>query len=270
MRAARVAVVLFALVVARPFDARADDTVAAACIAQSERGQLARDEARFLEARGLFVACARDECPRFVRHDCVEFLGDLQKRIPTVVLVARDAAGNDLTRVRVSMDGAPLAETLGATAIAVDPGQHVFRFERSGGPPAQATVLVREGERDRPISVVLGDAPRAKPQAAKPAEPVPVGVPTATWVLGGLALAGAATFATLSIVALGDAKHLEHTCSPRCSDDQIAPVSREFLIARVAGVIGAVAAVGAGVVYLLARGSSRERHARVAPFQVTF
>ena len=48
-----------------------------ACIAQSEKAQLDRDEGRFLDARGSFVACASEECPRVVRRDCVEFLAEV-------------------------------------------------------------------------------------------------------------------------------------------------------------------------------------------------
>ena len=76
--------------------------------------------------------------------------------MPSVVLVAEDADGKDVLVARVTMDGKAFAEKLGATALPVDPGNHVFRFEAPGTPPAEATIFVREGEKGKPVKVVLG------------------------------------------------------------------------------------------------------------------
>src|SRR5688572_26409323 len=124
-------------VVLAGYRAEAAPADAPACIAQSERGQLDRDEGRLLEAREAFVACSREDCPRVVRKDCQEFLADLERRVPTVLLVARDSDGRDLTRVRVKVDDKPFAEMLGATALPIDPGSHRFRFEWDQGPPVE-------------------------------------------------------------------------------------------------------------------------------------
>ena len=47
---------------------------------------------------------------------------------------ARDAKGEDLTEVRLTIDGETVAERLDGRALTLDPGTHTFRFNfvRSG------------------------------------------------------------------------------------------------------------------------------------------
>jgi hypothetical protein len=253
-------------------DAAAD--LAAQCVQESERAQVVRDEGKFLEARDLFRACAREQCPRPVRKDCVEFAGELERRIPSVVLSARDEAGKDLARVRATMDAKPIASEIGARAIPLDPGTHLFRFEAEGRKPTEVSVIVREGEKNRIIEAVL--APLVDPVAPKPApgrveapppppppEKKSSGVPTMTWVLGGVAIAGAGAFGLFSLLAVDEAKELERTCSPRCSDEAIEPVETKFLVGRIAGGVAIGAAVGAILFYVLGRDGEARVSARV-------
>jgi hypothetical protein len=56
------------------------------------------------------------------------------------------------------MDGLPFADSLDGTAVQVDPGEHKFTFEGGGLPPLEKVVVVREGDKGRHVSVVLGAA----------------------------------------------------------------------------------------------------------------
>jgi hypothetical protein len=78
--------------------------------------------------------------------------------MPSLVLVAKDRAGNDLSAVLVTMDGLPFADNLDGTAIQVDPGEHRFVFEGEGLPPMEKVVVAHEGDRSRHVNVVLGVA----------------------------------------------------------------------------------------------------------------
>jgi hypothetical protein len=253
--------------------ARADADVAAQCVRESERAQVFRDEGKLLEARDLFRSCGREECPRLVRRDCTEFAADVERRVPSVVLAARDERGNDLTQVRVTIDAKPFAADLGGRSLPVDPGLHVFHFEADGRKPFDVTLLVREGEKNRAIDAAL-PALEAAPAPVAPVAPVPPrphapeerggsgapharsGVPTMTWILGGVAILGGTAFGVLTFGALEEAKDLERSCSPRCSDAQIEPVESKFLIGRIAGGVGAAAAIGALLFYAFGRESS--------------
>ena len=86
--------------------------------------------------------------------------------LPSMVLRATDAAGNDLAGVTVTLDGVALPTGLNGRAVPADPGTHTLRFEAAGRPPVDKTVLLAEGEKDRRVSVVIGEASAAAPHRA--------------------------------------------------------------------------------------------------------
>lgn len=142
--------------------ARAADTDAAAlkraCIEASESAQQLRIDGKLVEAQKQLVMCASDVCPGAIRVDCASWLSQVNALMPSVVLVARDGAGEDLADVTVTMDGKPLTTHLDGKSISVGPGEHVFRFERTGSGPIEKRVIMREGETARKIEVTLGGA----------------------------------------------------------------------------------------------------------------
>ncbi len=243
--------------------ARAD--VTEACVRESEDAQLARDAGRFLEAKALLVSCARPACPTIVRRDCADFLSELERRIPTVVLAARSERGDDIGGVRVLVDGGSAPVMAGAMAVSIDPGAHTFRFEADGYLPAEKSVIVREGEKARTVDVVLAARATLAVVAPPRARETRDGVPVLSWVLGGTAVAGGLAFGALSLLAVDEAKDLERTCAPRCSDDAISPIETKFTIARAAGGVAVAAAVLAVMIYVL-RDSKRPQPVTVSAF----
>ena len=135
-----------------PRAARADD---AACIAASENELSVRKQGKVRAAITLLVVCAAPTCPDEIKGECGRRLIELNAALPTIVVRATDAAGNDLSGVTVSLDGAPLV--LDGRPVPADPGNHKLRFEATGKPPVDKTVLLTEGEKDRRITVVVGD-----------------------------------------------------------------------------------------------------------------
>ena len=67
-----------------------------------------------------------------MKAECSQRIDAIDAAMPTLILAAKDGAGNDLSVVTVSMDGAPLASTLDGRPVAIDPGEHAFRFEAAG------------------------------------------------------------------------------------------------------------------------------------------
>src|SRR5580658_4532403 len=88
----------------------ADET--AACEAAVSKGQELRDAHKLVEAREQFRICAAPACPAVMRSDCTNWIDEADRAIPTVVLSAKDASGDDLLDVSVSLDGAPLTAKL--------------------------------------------------------------------------------------------------------------------------------------------------------------
>ncbi len=200
--------------------ARADD---ASCIAASERGLTLRRAGKLHEALTQLAICAAPSCPDEVKTECANRIADVKSAMPTLVLAATDGAGNDLRDVKVSVDGAPLVSSLDGRPVAIDPGSHTLRFEQSGQPPVEKTLVVREGEKDRRESVVIGPSPAPTPAPTPAAPPaVPEAAPQPSWwttqrtlaVVGaGLGVAGLAVGGVFGALALSDKSQEQSNCS---------------------------------------------------------
>jgi hypothetical protein len=224
------------------------------CVSHHEAAQVARRDARLLEARAALQLCSRASCPAAIRADCVDWLAEVQRSLPSVVVTAR-ARGADVVDVRVFADGKLVVDKLTGAAIDVDPGEHRFRFESPPWPAVERKVLVSEGVKGRPIDVELAPPlPAPKPAAATaiaapPSPTLPRHLERFDYILGGVAAGGLATFAVVGGIGLYDRHQLQQQCQPFCSDDQVAAVRTKFLVADVA--LGA-AVVSLAVLYLRA------------------
>ncbi len=128
------------------------------CIAADDAAQALRQAGKLGKAREQLLVCVASGCPGPVREDCAQRLDEVDKAMPTVIFELKDATGNDLSAVTVTMDGQPFAQKVGGAAVAMDPGEHHFVFEAPGAPSTDKTVVVREADKDRRVQVVLGAA----------------------------------------------------------------------------------------------------------------
>ena len=159
--------------------ARADDK--AACLDAASKGQSLRDQGKLVEAREQFRRCAAQGCPQMVVQDCGGWLSDVEKNLPTVVVTAKDGAGNDSVDVKVTLDGQPLLAKLTGEALPVNPGPHAFHFEGAGGLTVDRQVLVKQGDKNQEVAAVLGAPAAATPAAPQPpAAPAPAAAPPAS------------------------------------------------------------------------------------------
>jgi hypothetical protein len=167
--------------------AAADPPTKDQCILASENAQDLQKAGQLRDARSKLAVCVSDSCSAQLRQDCSQRLADVDKAMPTLVLIAKDTAGKDLSAVRVTMDGHILVESLNGTPIPVDPGEHRFFFEAAGLPLIEKTLVLRSSEKDRREFVVFpvpspGPAPAAaSPPATAPsaASAPPAGAPPA-------------------------------------------------------------------------------------------
>jgi len=148
-------VVAFTLASGIVSSARADEKQA--CSDAYQLSQTLRDQHKLVKAREQLRICAAAACPGFITKECTGWLKDVDPRVPSVVLTAKNTAGADVTDVRVTIDGAPLATTLDGIAIDVDPGPHSFAFEGPDG-RAELKVVVTEGTKAQRIAAPLGVA----------------------------------------------------------------------------------------------------------------
>ncbi len=241
----------------RPGMAHADEKQQ--CVAASEKAQQLRNAGRLTEAREQLVQCGRNECPKLVQQDCSEWMREVLAILPTVVPGAKDKDGRDIVDVNVSIDGKLVTETLDGKAIPVDPGVHTFRFERKGrpttdtkAPSVEEQVVIRQGEKNRILTVTLADHER--PTGSKPPDETntpgkAASPPIAAYVTGGVGVVALGVGLYLMLDANADARELRSTCAPRCEQSAVDDVDNRQVIAGVTAGLGGAALVAAAVLF---------------------
>jgi hypothetical protein len=255
-----VAAVFLSALLAATSSAFADDKTE--CVEAASKGQTLRDAHSLIEARQQFRLCARQLCPAMVQQDCGAWLGDVEKSLPTVVITAKDGAGQDLVHVEVNVDGQPLVTTLDGQAVEVNPGEHTFRFALPDGTHLEQQVLVKQGEKNQGIVVVLASSnpspavPSPVEGASLPATPVATSSSGGSMRLWGLIAGGAGIVGLGVSVGLGlDAKSKDNRASgeagaARQTDSQSA--TSEGNLATVVFAVGAAALASGAVLWFLA------------------
>jgi hypothetical protein len=229
--------------------------VKAQCLTAHEEAQTARIARHFGEARTKLRACAREECPGLVRADCVNWLGDLAKISPSVIVDA-DVDGQQAPSTRVYLDGTLLVDHLDGQAVELDPGVHRFRFEVPGFSPQEQDVVVSEGVQGRVVAASFhhdvrepAPAPRAVP-AARP-------IPSTVLISAAVALTGVASTAVFGALAISKKSSLSESCAPFCTDSQVGVVRGYALAADVSAGVAAAAAALAGYLFFTRPEQSR-------------
>jgi len=223
-----------------PPPADTPEAAKAACLANYEEAQVARRARRLLDTRAALRICSGAACPAAVRADCVDWLDQVGRSLPSVVVTAR-ARGADLLAVKVFVDGRLVAERLTGFALELDPGLHKFRFESPPWPAIEREVLASEGAKDRPIELEFAPPLPVVNQLAHPEPPKPFRLERSDYVFGGIALAGFATLAYFGGTGLYDAHHLKTTCDTFCAHDDVDAVRTKLTIADIGMAVGVVA-----------------------------
>jgi hypothetical protein len=260
--------------------ARAADPTTGQCLAATEAGLAARKDGRLRDARAQYLICAAATCPADVRQECFRRFGEIDAAIPTIVFEAKDAAGNDVGNVRVTMDGRPFAPRLEGRALAIDPGRHEFTFEAPGKIAVRKEFVIGESEKNRrervifgPPAVVAQSGP-AKEPIVSPLQPVPA-TPAAKggWstrrtlalVTAGVGVVGVGIGIGFGIAAI--TKH--NAASSECPQDLCQTHEGVVLwdsatfrgdVSTIAFIAGGAALAGAAALWFTASPRSAEAH----------
>lgn len=229
-------------------DVRADE----ACLIASEDARMLFSEKRLLEARARLRRCASSRCDEDVRRTCEERLVDVAARLPTIIFDAKDSLGNDLPRVKLTVDGAPYSDGPLDAEIALDPGNHVFLFEAEGELPVERRFVLVELDKGRREHIVFvrSVAPAASTDVARP-EPAPT-LRTIGWVTiaaGAVGLGIGSAFALTAVSKDADAGcDAANVCDDPRSRHDARVAADNATIAFVSGIV--LAGAGLGLVLL--------------------
>lgn len=252
------------LLVAVP--AIAADANRQACVEATEKGQTARDDNKFSAAREQFLICSANKCPAVIAKQCTEWMQKLEVDQPSIAFRARDGAGKDVIDVHVTMDGAPLTDTLDGKSINVEPGVHTFKYAHAGSIDVEEKVVVRIGEKNRFVDVTFV---AIKPVAIPgPVQPSTGGfhVPAVAWVTGLVGLAAFGGMTALAIIANHDETSLRSSCAPRCAQSDVDAIQTKLTLANVAmavGIVGVGVAVTSIIVANVGGGSKQSGGAQL-------
>jgi hypothetical protein len=218
------------------------------CANAYEQAQRTRNEGLYRSSREHMLVCADEACPKVLRDECAKWLGELDTVIPTVLVVAKDGKGDEVSDVTVSVDGVKLVDHLDGKALPVDPGTRTFRFSRAGSDTIEQKVLIREGEKRRVVNVTFG-SPSTPPPEQPSTKTTSSGVPVSTWILGGagiVALGISVPMYASYFKKKSDLDDSECARNSTCDPDDVAPVKRQLVYANITSAIGVVA-IGAAV-----------------------
>ncbi len=238
--------------------ANADDAQDA-CMSQADRGQSLRDEGKLIEARDLFLSCARDPCASVIAKQCATWLQGIDAQMPTVAFRAKGGDGKDIVTVRVLVDGQARIESLDGHPVAINPGVHTFVYQHDRDPDVRDTVVVRAGEKNRPIDIQFATAAKVEAPPPRP-EPKPRSFrfPLGAGIALGVGAAGFVTMGVLAGVASDDANHLRGTCAPQCDPSKVDDVHTKVIAANIALGAG-IAALGIAALWLILANASKSR-----------
>jgi hypothetical protein len=227
-----------------------------ACIDHNNQGAEQRSSHHLLAARSAYMACVSEpSCPNVVRAECESALSELKTAIPSLSIAVVDDLKRDVAGAEFTLDGKK--SNFQGVAIEVDPGAHELAAARAGD-RVKLQLVALEGEQNRRVELTLpseaeverptpprrGDATAPAPPATTPPRRSLVPV----LVMGGVALAGAASFGYFALSGKADVRDLER-CKPYCPTDEVRSARTKYLLADVSlGVSVLAASVGA---YLL-------------------
>jgi hypothetical protein len=263
--------------------ARADD--GPTCSEAFDQSQVKRDEGKLLEARKLLRACSGATCSPTQQRLCLEWLTDVNVRMPAIVLSAKDGSGADLVDVKVTMDGVQVATKLDGRAIDVDPGAHSFTFELADGTRAETRTVAEESGKGKVVSVTLGRPPAPAVVPPPPPLPLPVVSPpsapvapapaasedassgggtspvrTTGFILGAAGIAGLALGTVFGLEALSTkSSHCDST--GRCDPGTATTADNQATASTIGFIAGGVLFAGGLTMVLLAPKSGQPRPA---------
>jgi hypothetical protein len=222
--------------------AQADDAPST-CLTAPVRGQKLQQAGKLIAAREHFRVCARAECnPDIIEH-CKQWADDVEKALPSIIVVARDADGHDVSDVSVRIDDG-VATPLSPHSIELDPGEHRVIVTHGGAKPAEEKILLQDAQKNRSVVVTFPGPPGRPRDDARTSRPIP----TSAWIASGVAVVALGAFGFFGAKGVSDRsnKHCDTGCPTPVKQD----VNTLFVAADVSLAAAAIAAGVAAWLYL--------------------
>jgi hypothetical protein len=224
-----------------------EDAGAQVCVAAFDSAQTSREQGKLMHARNELITCAQAQCPAIIQAKCSEWLGDLDRELPSVI-VAVEPVPADPAATQVSIDGAAVEGGLTGRPVKLDPGPHRIRVTFSDGKVEELDIVIAHGEQNRKIvvSIAVAPDPAPGPREAAPLQ-TETGISPLVWIGFGVAAASAIAGGITGGIAIATANRVEDACGGfSCDASHEADLDTGEALSHVSTVSFAMA--GAGVV----------------------
>jgi hypothetical protein len=227
-----------------------------ACLSSYEQTQRLRKAGKLVAAEEQAIVCASEACPAALRGDCITWLDEIRRLVPSVVFSVKGDDGCGLADANVLVDGSPRASRLDGRPIAVDPGEHLFRVELPSGRALEERVLITSG--DQAHRVELSFAPPGASCSPKPPAlgPEKRGTSVLTYAVAGAGLTALLVGVGFEASGLSQQSTLSD-CRPRCEPSKVDDMRRTYLVGDVL-VAGGAAVLGLAVYLWLSERGARK------------
>jgi hypothetical protein len=233
------------------------------CLSATETALKLRNTHKLRQARAQLLVCAAPTCPAEVRADCTHGIDEVSALAPMVVFTVKTGAGQELSDVKVTMDGEVIADHLDGSALTLDPGSHEFTFVTAGQPSVTQTFLLHEGDKGRRETIAIGPAAlplTTVPGAAAPSDARPEPHPerghgsvwrTVGWATGAVGIVGLGVGTAFGIMALSDKSNAHCDATTKtCLAGPLSDANTAGTVSTV-GLVAGGALVAGGIALLL-------------------
>jgi hypothetical protein len=240
-------------------DARAQD--AAACKDGYTRSQDLRDNGKLVAARALLQQCSSATCSKYIQQECVAWLQDVEARLPSVILAAKDDAGNDIVDITAAIDGGD-SRKLDGREIDIDPGEHLFVFSKADGTKNEQRIIIRERERGKVIAATFKAAAPPDTTAPPAAQTAPSSADkgaagerpppyrTMGYAIGGVGVVGVAIGSVFGVLAANQLSGHCDSTTKLCDPGTVSSTKTQATVSTTGFIVGGVFLAG-GVALVL-------------------
>jgi hypothetical protein len=212
------------------------------CVNAYTEAQVLRTKGKLREAKKALAICVEEACPQTLRKDCVPWLGEVEKALPSVVVEVSDDHGAAIAGARVTVDD---QAAFSGQVTRVDPGDHAVSIEAAGYEPHQERVQLSAGD-TRTVRVQLHALPTTPVAAPKSV------VPIAPFVVTGLGLVGVGLFAGFGLAGNGIKSDLDaQGCKPNCPVARVDAIKTDYVVADVALGVGLACVIAGTILFIV-------------------